>query len=297
LYVANDGDANQLWLNVPEQTRFVDDAPLAGVAYSMQGAPQAGMGVDAGDIDDDGDDDLVVAHLSGEANALYVNQGEGLFEDRAIAWSLQASSLPVTSFGAHFLDGDLDGDLDLAVVNGAVRLQHDLMRREGADPLLQTNQLFENDGGEFREITDQSGPDWASLNVGRGLAVGDVDNDGDHDLLITSNGGPARLLLGTASEHRHWIGLTLCDRAGHAGVTQALVRIEQPPDRILQRRSHTDGSYLSASDPRVLVGLGEMDAPCRVAVTWPNGASEAWEGLAADRYHDLQEGTGTVVTR
>lgn len=290
LYVANDGDPNQLWINQRGTGQFVDEGLLAGVALNLHGQAEAGMGVDAADLDGDGDDELFVTNLTGESNTLYHNLGECLFEDRTGTSGLRVPSLPYTAFGTRFLDMDLDGDLDLLTVNGAVRLQESLLARHDPNPLRQPSQLYRNDGAEgFRDISPNSGPPWQEQGVGRGLCVGDLDNDGDLDLVLTVNGGVPRVLLSTASQRMHWLGLHCLDPRGQP-VEQTRLKIVG--SNSLWRRVHSDGSYQCASDPRVIVGLGPETDARTVIAHWPDGRVESFPALQPDRYHFLRRGSG-----
>jgi hypothetical protein len=266
VYVANDGAASFLWMNQRDGT-FRDDALLAGAAVNRRGQPEAGMGVTAGDFDADGDEDLFVTHLTGETNTLYVNDGTGMFEDRSTETGAALGSLPFTSFGTSWIDYDNDGWLDLFITSGAVRIQ------ESPLPLAQTDQLYRNigdkSGGRLEEVPGV----FKAPGVGRGAAFGDVDNDGDTDILVLYNNGPARLLLNQVGGQRPWIGFD--------GVPW--VEVLRPGAPALWRRSHTDGSYASASDPRVLVGLGDRPMSA-VRIHRPGGKVEEWRGLPAGRY-------------
>ena len=212
IYVANDGDQNQLWIN-QKNGRFVNDALLAGCAVNRNGQAEAGMGVDAGDFDGNGTDDIFITHLMDETNTLYLNLGEALFEDRTREAGLGMPGRRFTGFGTFFFDYDNDGWLDLFVANGAVQLLPELVRQKNPFPLGQPDQLFRNTGkGSFVEIVDE--PEFALLEVGRGAAFGDVDNDGDTDFLVTNNNGPARLFLNQVGNRNHWLGLRLVGKAG-----------------------------------------------------------------------------------
>jgi hypothetical protein len=283
IYVANDGDPNQLWINQKNGT-FANDALLAGAAVNRNGQTEAGMGVDAGDFDGNGTDDIFVTHLMDETNTLYVNLGQALFEDRTREAGLGMPGRRFTGFGTTFFDYDNDGWLDLFVTNGAVQLLPDLVRRKDPFPLGQPDQLFRNTGkGTFSEIVDAAAPEFQLAEVGRGVAAGDVDNDGDTDLLVTNNNGPARLFLNQVGNRNHWIGLRLVGKGGR-DMLGTQVDIVVSKNNVLRRRVRTDGSYLSANDPRVLVGLGSATRIETARVRWPDGTVEEFKDLAVDKY-------------
>ncbi|HVF59172.1 MAG TPA: CRTAC1 family protein [Thermoanaerobaculia bacterium] len=296
LYVAEDGAPNRLWMNRRDGT-FRDEAPLAGAAVNRLGRPEASMGVDAGDFDADGDEDLFMTHLDGETNTLYVNDGGGLFEDRTIESGLAQGSLPFTSFGTWWLDVDNDGWLDLFIANGAVRIQETLARTGDPFPLAQTNQLYRNLGRDaagrvrFAEATAEAGAVFGRPAVGRGAAFGDVDEDGDTDILVCNNNGPVRLLLNQAGSRNPWLGLRLLDRHGRDALG-ARVEVAREGAPALWRRAHSDGSYASASDPRVLVGLGAAPRVTGVRVLWPDGSAASFPSPPLGRYTTLRQGTG-----
>ena len=297
LYVANDGQDNLLWLNRHDGT-FTDAALLSGVAVSEQGKAKAGMGVDAGDVDDDGDEDLVVANLTGEGHDLYLNDGTGRFDSRAAMWGLRFATLPFTGFGAGWIDADNDGRLDVLTVNGTVQWIDAQARAGDPLPLRQRKQLFRNLGsGRFEEVAARGGPVFDQLDVGRGAAFGDLDNDGDADVVVGNNNGAPQVLLNTIDERHHWIGLRLVGGVGERGggprdMLGARVAILREGERTLWRRARADGSFASASDPRVLAGLGTSAAGPRARVIWPDGRVEEWSSLPIDRYTTLVEGAG-----
>jgi hypothetical protein len=257
LYVSNDGQPNFLWSHLGN--RWIDDALLAGVAVNRRGEPEASMGIAVGDFDRDGDEDLVVTHLDGETHTLYVNQGQGLFDDRTRELGLTAASISSTGFGVAWVDIDHDGWLDLAIVNGAVRLQERADLAGDPFPLAQANQLFSNRNGRLVEL--QRGSFSAAVEVSRGLVRGDVDNDGDHDLLVTNNLGRARLFLGQGSVDLDWLGLSFAGRS-HQRVTAFYESGER-----LSVRASSAGSYASAADPRALVTGPER--PLQVSIAEP----------------------------
>jgi hypothetical protein len=291
LYVANDGQENQLWLNQRDGT-FRDTALLSGVAVSEHGKPKAGMGVDAGDFDDDGDEDLIVTNLSGEGHDLYVNDGSGVFDSRAAASGLRSPTLPYTGFGTAWFDFDNDGWLDILTVNGTVQRIDALARANDPLPLGQRKQLFRNLGNQrFEEVTSRAGPVFQKLDIGRGAAFGDIDNDGDTDVVVGNASGPVRLLINNIGSSSHWLGLRLLGAGGRdmLGARVEITRAGQPK---LYRRARADGSYASANDPRVLVGLGGSAAVPRLKVKWPGGRVEEFNSVLIDRYTTLKEGAG-----
>jgi len=287
IYVANDGDQNQLWANQKNST-FVNDALLAGAAVNRNGQTEAGMGVDVGDFDGNGTDDIFVTHLMDEINALFVNLGQAVFEDRTREAGLGMPGRRFTGFGTFFFDYDNDGWLDLFVANGSVQLVPELVRQKNPFPLGQPNQLFRNTGkGSFVEIMDQA--ELQLLEVSRGATVGDVDNDGDADVLVTNNNGPARLLLNQVGNQNHWLGLRLVGKSGR-DMLGGLVEVVVTENSVRRRRVRTDGSYLSGNDPRVLVGIGQSLKVKAVRVRWPGGTVEEWKDVAVDQYTTLKEG-------
>src|SRR6185437_9927327 len=249
IYVANDGDPNQLWINQKNGT-FINDALLAGAAVNRNGQTEAGMGVDVVDVDGNGTEDIFVTHLMDETNTLYVNLGQALFEDRTREAGLGMPGHRYTGFGTFFFDYDNDGWLDLFVANGAVQLLPDLVRKKDPFPLGQPNQLFHNTGkGSFVEVIGEAGAELQLSEVSRGAAFGDIDNDGDTDVLITNNNGPARLYLNQIGNRNHWLGLKVIGKSGR-DMLGARIEVIVSEKNVLRRRARTDGSYLSANDPR-----------------------------------------------
>jgi hypothetical protein len=291
IYVANDGVANQLWINTGKGA-FTDEAVIAGVGVNMDGSPEASMGVDAADFDGDGDEDLFMTHLARETNTLYINDGKGWFEDRTVAMGLANPSFAYTGFGTAWFDYDHDGWLDLFVANGAVtRVEKQLMAGDPY-PLRQPDQLFRNLGdGRYREMTAEAGEAFQVSLVSRGAAFGDVDEDGDADIVIANNAGPARLLLNEAGSSSGWIGVRPMTRDGLRDAYGARVVMEASAP--MWRRVRADGSYASSNDPRVIFGLGSREpGPVTLRIIWPDGSEERWSGLASGRYHTLRQGRG-----
>ncbi len=293
LFVANDQRENQLWMNQGDGT-FVDRALAAGAALGAGGNAKADMGVDAGDFDNDGDEDLFITELSGQGSTLYVNDGAGLFRDRSAALGIRAPSLPYTGFGTAWIDIDNDGWLDIVAVNGAVVLNFETFGPDNPFALDQRNQVFRNLGGaRFEAETDRAGAVFELSEVSRGAAFGDVDNDGDTDILMANAAGPVRLLLNQVGNRRHWLGLRLLDPETRRDAVGARVAVVRPDGTTLWRRARADGSFASANDPRVLVGLGDSAGVSRVRVFWPGGEVEEWTDVPADRYTTLTRGTGS----
>ncbi len=294
LFVASDALDNQLWMNQGGR-RFADQALLRGVALNARGARTGDMGVDFGDVDGDADLDLVSTHIAGEMHSLWLADA-GTFEDRAVENGLGAASFGSTGFGAAWLDYDRDGWLDLATVDGAVHALAPEVAAGDPLPLRQRPQLWRGaGGGRLVEVAPaQAGEAFARPEVGRGLLVGDLDNDGDPDLVLLNDAGPARVLIDEAADEGHWVGLRLVDGRGsdRLGARVVLQRPGEPP---LLRHAHTDGSYASARDPRVLFGLGDRTHVGAVRVRWPAGGEEEYDPPPLDRYTTLVEGRGRRV--
>ena len=290
-YVANDGRDNVLWMNQRNGT-FKNMSLLAGVAVGADGKPKGSMGVDAGDFDNDGNEDLFTTQLPSEGSNLYRNLGSGLFEDQSAMSGLGPMSLGYTGFGTAWFDVDNDGWLDLLAVNGAIEAIKE--RGEERFPYGEGKLLFRNlRNGRFENVTPQAGPVFEILEVSRGAAFGDIDNDGDIDVVISNIHAPARLLINTVGNRKHWVGLRLLGALSRdmLGARVEVIRKNAPT---LWRRARSDGSYASANDPRVLVGLGEGTDPPAVRVYWPDGRVEEWSLAAIDTWTVLRQGEGAV---
>ena len=288
-YVANDMADNLLWINQGDAT-FKDTALLAGAAANSDGMVEAGMGIAAEDFDADGDVDLFVTHLAVQTNTLYVNDGAGWFTDRTNVAGLALSSVPYTGFGTAWFDADNDGDLDLFSANGAVATIVGQAPGPLGLPLRQPNQLWLNDGrGRYREHKKVA--DFTTPEVSRGTALGDLDNDGDLDIVVANNRGPARLYRND-SKATYWLGVAFASM-GQAG--GGVAWLEDVPGTT--RRLGTDGSYASARDARLLFGLAGNAAEHTVRIRWPDGSTRRFGPLAAGRYHIVERAAPSSPSR
>ncbi len=287
IYVANDGAMNQMWMGMGDGT-FRNEALFAGTGLNGNGQAEASMGIDAGDFDNDGDLDLILAHLNGETNTLYENRGDGLFEDASMLVGLASPSLEFTAFGTVWVDFDNDGWLDVFMANGEVRQIEALALAGDIYPLHQRNQLFRShEAHGFEDVSRQAGAVMALSEVSRGVAVGDIDNDGDADLLVTNNAAPVRLLLNEIATGSAWIGFSVRDVNQGRDVLGAQLELTLPDGTKRWRHVRVSSSYLSSNDPRVLVGLGQSHGPVAVRVHWPDGKVEDLGKRESGRYYAI----------
>lgn len=288
IYVANDGAANLLWMNKGDGS-FEENGLMSGAAYGADGVARAGMGVTAADFDNDGDDDLLVTNLLKEGSTLYRNNGKGLFDDATIDYNISQLSFVSTGFGVSWFDYDNDGWLDIFAANGAVTLLPAL--RGDKYPFHQVNQLFRNEGEKrsIRDVTSEAGPAFKLSEVSRGAAFGDIDNDGDMDVLVTNNNGPTRLMLNESTGKNHWISIRALTARGSRDAIGARIGVTLKGGRTIWRRAHTDGSYLSAGDPRAHFGLGQSATIESARIIWPDGREESFTGLKVDSLNILKQ--------
>ncbi len=294
IYVANDGDPNSLWIN--EGETFREDGLLSGAALNAAGDPEASMGVTLTDLEPDGDWDLFMTHMTGETNTLYINDGHGLFEDLTDR-SLGSPSKPLTGFGTYFFDPDLDGDDDLFVANGAVIKSSDASRNPW--PYQQRDQFFVGEGGaRFYELSVAVAPWLKEEAVSRGAAFGDLDADGDIDIVVGNADGPPRVLrndvLGPGSTlPTRWFAVRLRGERFNLEGIGAEIRVAVAEGAFRSGRVSRDGSYASSNQPRALfAGLPGTETRFRVSVRWSDGRSEVFvvDGLKQD--HLLVYGKG-----
>lgn len=288
IYVANDAMANQLWRN-NQRGGFTDIALEAGVAFNADGLAEAGMGIAAGDFDADGDEDLFVTHLSMETNTLYLNNGAGLFRDETNRFGLGAVSTPLTGFGVSWFDFDHDGDLDLFAANGGVTIMES--QRGSTYPFRQPNRLYRNNGGRFEDVVDAMAAETQTELVHRGAAFGDIDRDGDIDIVVSVNNGPARLLL-NQHDAADWLQVRLTGASSNRDAIGARVALLTEGSAPMWRRVHTDGSYLSASSKTVHFGIPQAVGIAGVGVVWPDGHREQF-ATAPGAVVEIQQSQGS----
>jgi hypothetical protein len=291
IFVANDTQPNKLYRNQRNGT-FKDIALQSGLALSSDGKARAGMGVDVGDFDNSGSSGIAITNFEGEMIGLYRRSASGTYRDIAADAGVGFPSRNLLGFGCLFADLDLDGRLDLVTVNGHI---DDTVRNiRGNVGYAQRPQLFLNQGNaRFREVSPAVGEGFAQARVGRGLAFGDFDRDGDVDILMTTNNGPAVLLRNDQTGGNRSIRFRLRGTTSNRDAIGSTIRIVH--DGITQSRMVRSGSsYLSQSELPVTFGVGGRDRIERVVVTWPNGRTEEVKGVAAGRSYDWIEGKGLV---
>jgi hypothetical protein len=293
IYVANDTAANRLWVN-QGQGAFKESALEAGVAYNVDGRTKAGMGVTAEEVDGQRTWMILVTNLTREGATLF-RGAKGAFDDVSAAYGMTTATFAFTGFGTQWIDYDNDGRLDLVIANGAVTIVES--QRGKPYPYAQRNQLFHADelGRTFRETSDLGGPAFGDLAVGRGVAVGDVDNVGMVDILLTNNNGPAALLHNEVAGAGHWLEVRLEGGKSNRFGIGARVGVVRADADTIWRRVHTDSSYLSANDLRVHFGLGPRGERVSVLVEWPDGSTERWNDVQPDHVVSFRQGSGTTL--
>ncbi len=292
LIVANDTQPNKLYRNNRNGT-FKEVGVEAGVAFSTDGKARAGMGVDTGDFNNSGVAGIAVTNFDNEMIGLFRPSGKGMFEDAAVQAGVGFPTKNMLGFGCLFADFDLDGALDLAVANGHI---DDTVRNiQGNVGYAQPPQLFLNQGkGTFRDATLEAGPDFNRPKVGRGLAYGDFDRDGDLDLLLTTNNGPAHLFRNDQQRGNHSIRFRLVGTQSNRDAIGATVRLEY--DGLPQFRMVKSGSsYLSQSELPLTFGLGKKDQVDRIVIQWPSGRTEEFRNLKTGKAYECVESKGITA--
>jgi hypothetical protein len=289
LLVANDTVPNYLYMNAGGT--FEEVGLVAGVAYSAEGRARSGMGVDSADFNNDGQMDLFVANIDQEIFSLYRNNGDGTFDDVAMPMGIGMSTRWMSGWGLKFFDYDNDGNLDLILANG---FPDDLIDQTSSlvkwkEPLL----LFHNEDKTFRNVSAESGPIFARNFPARGLALGDFNNDGKVDVLISNNDGAPVLLRNYAGKDNHWLGVHLVGRKCNPDAVGARVTY-QAGDLKRTRTKVGGGSFLSSHDPRIVLGIGQRAKVDWLEVKWPQpgGGVERFTDLPSDRYITITEGAG-----
>jgi hypothetical protein len=286
LFVANDTMPNFLFVN-KGAGKFEEEGLAAGVAYSEAGRPRSGMGVDSGDYDADGWQDLFVANIDQEFFSLYRNQKDLTFTDEP--GEIGPATQLLSGWGLKFFDYDNDGDADLMLANGHPDdlIEMRVARVKYREPLL----MFENAGKGFRNVSALSGAVFARDFSGRGLAVGDYDNDGDLDALVSNNGEPPVLLRNEGGSRGNWVGLRLVATKSNPAAVGAVITWQA--GGVKRSRLKTGGgSYLASHDPREILGLGEAAKADAVEIRWPSGKVDRLAGPPAGKYVTVVEGEG-----
>jgi hypothetical protein len=292
VFVANDSLPNFLFRNTGGM-RFTEIGLAAGVALASDGKARAGMGIDAADYDGDGRVDLVITNLDFQMHTMHRGLDRGLFAYTSVESGIGPPTLPFVGFGTVFLDFDNDARLDLAIANGHV-LDNAPAFRSGAT-YAQRKLLFRNTSSRrFAEIGRMTGAPFSAVKVGRGLAAGDIDNDGDLDLLVTNNGQPAELLRNDGGNRGHALLIRLIGSRGNRDAIGARVRVTTGAGT-QTRHVKAGSSYLSQNDVRVHVGIGAATRADRVEVRWPDGRMETVRNIDADRLITIRQGEGAVA--
>lgn len=288
LFVANDTMPNFLFLN-KGAGKFEEIGLSSGVAYGEAGRPRSGMGVDAADFDGDGWQDLFVANIDHEFFSLYRNEKELIFTDQP--GEIAPATQLLSGWGLKFFDYDNDGDPDLFLVNGHPddMIESRIPRVKYKEQLL----MFENTGRGFKDVSANAGSVFSKMFSGRGMAVGDFDNDGDADVLTSNNGEPPLLLRNQGGNRNNWIGLHLVATKSNSAAVGAVITWQSGPVK-RSRLKTGGGSYLSSHDPREILGIGAATKVDSVEIRWPSGKVDRLTKLPLNTYVKILEGTGLI---
>ncbi|HEX4489410.1 MAG TPA: CRTAC1 family protein, partial [Terriglobales bacterium] len=294
IFIANDHMPNFLFHNNRDGT-FREVGYLAGVAVSSDGVFEAGMGADAADTTGNGKQDLIVTHLDMQLARLYRNLGDQGFDDATFRSKLSYATYRMSGFGTRFLDYDNDGNRDLFMANGHVldNIQRYHAETSYAEPKL----MFRNTGkGVFENVSDQMGPDFLLPRVSRGAAVGDFDNDGHLDILVSNNGQAPQLLRNAGENGNHWIEIFLVGRKSNRDGVGARLKVTAG-DLVLYEQRKGGMSYQSAQDPRLHFGLGKHAQADAIEIRWPSGQVTKLTNVKCDQILTVEEGRGIVERR
>lgn len=295
LFVANDTQPNKLYHNKGNGT-FSDEGIVAGVAFNEMGVPRAGMGVDAGDFDHSGKQGLVIGNFTNEKIALYRNEGTGLFTDEASNSTIGQDSMLTLTFSCFFFDYDLDGWLDIFAANGHV--SDDINVVQPKIKYAQPPHLFRNLGKKkFEHMNSSLGQALQQATVARGAAYGDFDNDGDLDLLITSNNGPARLLRNNGGNQNNLIRIKIVGTTSNRNGIGAKITATVTGDTKLFAMVRTGSSYASQSELPVIFGLSKAEKVQNIEIVWPNGNKQNFTDVSANQEIVIEEGKGVISTK
>jgi hypothetical protein len=288
VFVANDSMENFLWRNNGDGT-FTEVAAEIGVACSEDGLPEAGMAADVADLNHDGRMDLFVTHYQYELNRLYLSNEDGTYSDSTVPCNLAVFPQPNVSFGTKFIDFDNDGSLDIVVARGHVidNVERYFPNVSHAESRI----MWWNAGSRFVDVSEMLGKDFTRKRVGRGLAAGDFNNDGAIDLLVSNNGGPAELLRNDGGALNHWLGIRLVGTKSNRDGTGARIKLTAG-GKTRYYQATSGGSYESASDQRLLFGLGRSEKVESLEIRWPSGLVEKITSLPVDGYFTLKESEG-----
>lgn len=291
LYVANDSVANFLFEN-DGTGRFTEEGLFAGVAYNESGQTQAGMGVDMGDVDGDGDPDIFVTNLDSETNAFYRNRGDGTFSDDSFPSGLGEDSVLFVGFGTNMFDVENDGDLDVLVANG--HILDDAESYNQSVTYRQRAHLFVNDGtGTFQERGEELGGFFLTAGVARGSSTFDLEGDGDLDVLITYNNGAPKLLLNTLASRGHWLKVRLLGRTSSRDAVGARIAARAGGRRVM-REIQAGRSYLSQSSLVAHLGLGDARLVEELEIRWPGGDLQTFGDIDTDRTLVIDQAEGIL---